>query len=432
VAIDVATSPATRAREVRRARERFVEGAGVSPGVRPVIAESWRRAAAVGRDPARWIAPIELSQDEADDRRRAHPLGRLAPLVRQTLATVSREAEHLIVLTDAEGLLLAVEGDPRAALHAAEELNLVAGARWSERAAGTNAVGTALAVGHPVQVFAAEHFSEPLQWWTCVGAPVRDPASGDMLGAIGLAARMETVHPHSLALVTATAAVLEAHLAVATDASRWRSSDVAPREATPPAELTIDALGRSRADVRVGRREIPVSQRHSEILVLLATNPEGLTGEQLAIALYGERGKPVTARSELSRLRRVLGSYIEAEPYRLRAAVRCDITVVQQRLRQGAVDEAAGLYKGQLLPQSDAPRVVELRDELDEWMRRTILASEDVEALWWWLTTPSGRDDLPAWKRFIVNLPVEDARRNLAAARLRRLRGNPTPLVAAA
>jgi hypothetical protein len=45
-----------------------------------------------------------------------------------------------------------------------------------------------------------------------------------------------------------------------------------------------------------------------------------------------------------------------------------------------------------------------------------------VEAMWSWLTTPSGHEDLQTWKRLLANLPAEDGRRGLAAARLERLR----------
>jgi hypothetical protein len=162
--------------------------------------------------------------------------------------------------------------------------------------------------------------------------------------------------------------------------------------------------------------------RHSEILVLLAAHPEGLTAEQLAILLYGDEGKPVTVRAEISRLRRVLQRGIETEPYRLDAFVRCDVTAVQQLLRDGRAADAAARYPGPLLPRSDAPGIVDLRRELEGWLRRSLLAGDDVEALWSWLTTASGGEDVQAWKRFLANLPHEDGRRGLAAARLERLR----------
>ena len=86
------------------------------------------------------------------------------------------------------------------------------GALCSEAAVGTNAVGTALALGHPVQIFSAEHFNRLLHGWTCAAAPVRDPATGATLGAIDLSSSFRNAHPHTLALVTAVAKAAEAQL----------------------------------------------------------------------------------------------------------------------------------------------------------------------------------------------------------------------------
>ena len=91
-------------------------------------------------------------------------------------------------------------------------MNFAVGALWSESGAGTNAIGTALAADHAVQVFAAEHFNEVVQAWTCAAAPVHDPDTGRVLGVIDLTSRMSTVHPHSFAVAVATAGAVEAHL----------------------------------------------------------------------------------------------------------------------------------------------------------------------------------------------------------------------------
>jgi hypothetical protein len=449
LALDVSTSPGARAREVRSAREQFLEDPHAGVGVRGPIVDSWRRSAAVGLDPGGWTAPPELDEQQAQERFADHPLGRLAPILDHSLSALSGEAEHLVVVSDTEGLLLSVEGDPRVQERAAENMGFAAGARWSEQAVGTNAIGIALATNHAVQVFAAEHYSERMQWWTCTAAPIRDPRSGRVVGTINLTAPMETVHPHSLALVMATGLTLETHLqsahneragrlgargssadsvAVAHDGGEMlldAGIDLARRDgAGGPVRpvLMLEALGRDRADVRVQGRRLALSQRHSEILVLLAAHPSGMTGEQLAIALYGDEGKPVTARAEISRLRRLLGPCIKTEPYRLKAAIRSDTGTVRQFLSEGEVGKAVALHRGPVLPRSEAPGVIDLRNELEGWTRRAVMASEDLEALWTWLNTASGEDDMQAWKRFLSSVPPEDGRRGLAAARLERLR----------
>jgi transcriptional regulator of acetoin/glycerol metabolism len=92
-------------------------------------------------------------------------------------------------------------------------MNFVAGARWDESHAGTNAPGTALALDHSVQIFAAEHFSRLVQPWTCVAAPIHDPRTGRPLGAVDITGGDHVANPHSLALVQATARAAEALLA---------------------------------------------------------------------------------------------------------------------------------------------------------------------------------------------------------------------------
>jgi hypothetical protein len=220
LAIDAATAPAQRAREVRRAWESFVgngwesfRGAAHSGLIRAPIADSWRRSAAAGVDPSgAQVAPVVVDVDEATARWEIHPLADMAPLIRACLAATADESGHLIVVSDANGVLLWVEGNARVRMRAADSMNFAEGALWSEGGAGTNAIGTALAAEHAVQVFAAEHFNELVQGWTCAAAPVHDPDTGQVVGVIDLTGEMATVHPHSMAVATATAQAVEAHL----------------------------------------------------------------------------------------------------------------------------------------------------------------------------------------------------------------------------
>jgi len=220
LAIDVATAPAHRAREMRRAWERFVgdgwerfSGGDQSSVVREPIAASWRRSAAAGVDPSGFrVAPVVADADETSARWEIHPLAMMAPLIRSCLAASADESRHLIVVSDANGVLLWLEGNAVVRMRAADSMNFAEGTLWSEGGAGTNAIGTALAAEHAVQVFATEHFNEVVQAWTCAAAPVSDPDSGHVIGVIDLTGEMSTVHPHSMAVATATAHAVEAQL----------------------------------------------------------------------------------------------------------------------------------------------------------------------------------------------------------------------------
>jgi signal transduction histidine kinase len=213
-AVDATMSPGLRARELRRAWDDFV-GNGRLDTARLPIAESWQRSRAAGIDPVSSRAPTLLGdRDEVAARGEAHPLETAAPLVREWLGAVAHESDHVIVVSDAEGLLLWVEGSAKVRSAAADTMNFVEGALWSEAGAGTNAIGTALAADHPVQVHAAEHFSEIVHGWTCSAAPVHDPETGQLIGVIDLTGRMRTAHPHGFAVALATAHAVEADLRV--------------------------------------------------------------------------------------------------------------------------------------------------------------------------------------------------------------------------
>lgn len=217
VAVDAATIPAKRARELRDAWEDFVDGRHQAddddpgtPQIRVPIADSWQRSLDVGVDPSgRQSAPSMVELERARDLWQAHPLASVAPLIVHCMSEASVEADHLLVVSDADGMLLRIRGDTRLRNRAADEMNFVEGALWSEAGAGTNAIGTAVAADHAVQVFAAEHFAEPVQRWTCAAAPVVDPDTGCLLGIIDLTGDFSGVNPHSLAVVVATARAVE-------------------------------------------------------------------------------------------------------------------------------------------------------------------------------------------------------------------------------
>ncbi len=489
LAIDATTPPAARARVVRRAWERYLDK-GDAPSVRRPIADSWRRSHAAGIDPtsARPSA-CELPAHEAAALWEDHPLATMVPLIRECLNGMNDI--HLLVISDADGRLLWIDGDPHLRLSAAETMNFAEGALWSEAGAGTNAIGTALASNHAVQVFAAEHFAEVVQLWTCSAAPIHDPATGRLLAVIDLTSRLAAAHPHCLTVATATAAAVEAELRCrlherdaalharhlerltsrpgpaalvdgagrvvaehprgALDGARLPSPLLAGQSAlasgerlevepvgpdayvvcvlapTRPAAanggmLRLAMLGRDRVEALVGERRIELSRRHSEILALLCTHADGMSSEQLGAALYGDVVVPSSVRGEVSRLRRLLGGWIDTDPYRLTAGVQSDLTDVQRRLHDGEIGAAAVAYQGVLLPRSEAPGIVQERETLDRWLRHAVLSCGDLECCWTFVESAAGRDDLTAWKSVLTSLPFHDPRRSRAAAEVGRLR----------
>jgi hypothetical protein len=190
----------------------------------------------------------------------------------------------------------------------------------------------------------------------------------------------------------------------------------------PRARLKLRLLGCDRAVIELNGRAVTLTRRLTELLALLASRPTGMTSEELAADLYGDAGQPVAARVEVHRLRKVLGDAIETDPYRLVIDVESDVARIRGLLDRGATREAASRYEGPLLPHSEAPGIVREREALEVWLRSAVMTADDDGALWAWVQCPSGGDDLPAWKRLLVELDFRDPRRSLAAAQVRSLR----------
>lgn len=405
--------PAARVAPLRRAHERFVH-TGNAVGVRTVVADSWRRCRDGGVDPGRTTAPV-LDAAELRSHRERSPLVELLPLFRELLGRIATEARHLMAVGDASARLLWVEGHP-VLRRQAEHMNFVEGAAWDERAAGTNAPGTAIALNRPVQIAAAEHFCEVVQPWTCSASPIRDPHTRDVLGFVDLTGGDQLGTPVSLSLVRAIALAAEGELA------RLRAARPADTPGSSEAGVAhLELLGRDAALLGVGIQRLRLSRRHSEILAVLAERPEGVTGEQLGVQLYGDEANPITLRAEMARLRRLLGDELLASrPYRLRIPVYADFLELAQLLEKGAVAEAFHRYRGPVLPASEAPGVERLRRRVEQQLRAGLLAAADPGLLVRWARTPWGRDDLVIWELLAKAAPA-GAVRSLAVREARRL-----------
>ncbi|MEU9011852.1 GAF domain-containing protein [Streptomyces sp. NPDC048479] len=408
VALESGADPTERLAALSRAYDAYLTAGRVERPVRSVVAESWRRSARAHVSPE-GTAGVELDADDLGAYRESHPLARVMPLVRELMGAYARDGEHLVAVCDAQGRLLWVEG-PSATRRMAGRMNFVPGARWAEAVAGTNAPGTAITVDQPVQVFAAEHFRRPVQAWTCAAAPIHDPASGRVLGAVDITGGDRLAHPHSLAFVGAVARAAESQLAL-----------LAP----PPAadRMRLSALGRDEALLVAGGRKVRLSRRHSEILVVLARRPEGIGGDELLVELYEDESvTPVTLRAELSRLRGLLGpELLRSRPYRLAVPVDADFGTVARRLASGAVTGALSAYAGPLLPASQAPAVARLRRRLEDQLRAALIARGDPGLLADWAYSPWGEDDLAVWRALASVLPVRQ--RPSALARVQELDG---------
>ncbi|WP_370290762.1 GAF domain-containing protein [Nocardioides sp.] len=398
---------------------RPAESPEAARGMRAEVAESWQRSAAAGVRVDQTEAPIVVSERDLPDLRAAHPLARVFPLLDDVLGQAVRDCDAVMAIGDADGSLLWVCGSPQM-LRTAERIGFVEGSSWDERAAGTNAPGLAIATGRPATVTRAEHFRNSVQPWSCVATPIHDPTSRQLLGVLDVTGGDQIVVPQTMAMVRAAARLAEAELA--------RSA--APHTERPAGtglHLVIEALGRSEALVTVdsgsGRpTTVRLTPRHSEIVLLLAAAPRGLSGDELAVLLYEDDGASSTLRAELNRLRGLLGEQLLASrPYRLSATVTGDWLAAEAQLAAGDLRGAMRSYQGPLLPRSNAPGVARIREALEESMRRALLASRETDLMSAWTRSRWGGDDYAMWTAQRDAVAADSPLRPLIEGQLARL-----------
>ncbi|MFI5086096.1 MAG: GAF domain-containing protein [Actinomycetales bacterium] len=398
----------------------------VTGQLRPLVRQSWQRSLDHLRNPDA-VEPAVWDDDQLDEYRRGHPLAAIMPVINQLLVRPGAQSGLLVAVGDEHGRLLWVDGDAALRRRAAG-IGFAAGADWSESAVGTSAPGTALAVGRSVQIAGAEHFARVVHPWSCTAVPLHDPDSGTVLGVVDITGNGRAVGGHTLSLVEAAVAAAEAQLSV----QRLRERAAAPKRAarrgpaSPLYKDSLQVLGRDTAVLNLSGRTLNLSERHSEILTVLALYPDGLSAEELAAQVYGPDASVTSIRAELLRLRRLLAKYDgtlvpASRPYRLPRGLVLDATQVLHCLHRGAHRLALDIYRGPVLPRSGSPAVAGLRREVAALLREAILNDASAEVLLQYLQLPEAGDDVDAWRTALVLLPARSPRRAAVVDHLERL-----------
>lgn len=406
LAMPPGADPASLSRYLNEAHDEFVSTGHAAPALRQLVLDSWQRSVDGGLDPEQAMAAIRLDDAALADIRETHPLAAGMPVIRRLLVESAADAGLLVAVSDAAGQLLWVEGS--ASLRSrAESMHFVPGADWSEVSAGTNAPGTALALDKPVQIFGPEHLARQVTPWSCSAAPIHDPDTGAVLGVLDLTGGAEVATPQSLTLVRATVAAVEAELRIERLSPKQQTASVSSGWSLP----ALDVLGVHGAVLRHGTTTTRLSLRHSELLLLLAESPDGLTTAELGVALSDDEQAQVTIRAEMSRLRSTLGPIeLSSRPYRIKNQIETDIVRVRDDLDRGQLRRAVASYRGPILPASTAPAIERLRDELHMYVRSCLLNSDHADALLTFADTTYGRDDFEIWQRTLEVLPPTSPR----------------------
>ena len=286
-------------RETNRAWNRFLANRNAPSlpmtGVRSVIYQSWLRSNTGGVKPEQFAAPVlehappqnKSSHDNAELRRAT-----LASLTQ--IGALLSGAEAMLILTDRNGLILDTVGDT-STLSKASKINLAVGGVWSENAAGTNGIGTALFTGSPVYVHGDEHFCEGMKAWSCAAAPIRDPIDHSIIGIINLSGLTSIFQKHNAAFAATAARDIEVAMAQEQSLLNMRLMEKIvgsyPSRALGPSEglAIIDRFGRlifnRNCDETVHKsgRDLGLGARFLDL-------PEGLTENNILEALPAGHG----------------------------------------------------------------------------------------------------------------------------------------------
>jgi len=384
-----------RRQQIERARSRFVvdePAGGDAPVDRasddgtcldPGVARSWSRCAPTVTS-AQDSAPVDT--EDLEESWHHSPIRRAVPDLVTQLEAVARDGDFVAAVTDPEGRILWSWGGA-SMRRQAESVNFVAGGRWDEESAGTNALGLALIHREPSVVFSMEHWCSAVHDWVCYSAPVLGPDDRP-LGVIDLSTSWQRATPLALTTVSALARLVQLQLPAATD--REGGTDRGTRRAaavggpvpvtgatTPgrvdPPTLQLTLLGRGSATL--DGTPLLLTRRQLEILAVLSAE-DGIGLDELQANVYGDhRVSQATVRAEVSHLRSVLGGSIAPRRYRLTLPVEVDLVGLERCIRRGDLTGALAHYRGQLLVGSEAPWVVERRHRSDVSLRNALLGA---------------------------------------------------------
>jgi transcriptional regulator with XRE-family HTH domain len=197
--------------ELARMRERFHLTGTAENAVRPRIVESWQRCRELGVNPNEKKAPIY--PDVPALRGANERLLRAADPVLVHLADEFSGTGYVIIVTDRNGYVLDLAGDLNM-LRNFSKLEFEAGRDWSERRSGTNAIGTAIVDGRPLQMLGGEHFCDAAVPYTCTAAPIRASVTREIAGVLDISGSYKLVRPHLVGVVMQAALEIEERLAV--------------------------------------------------------------------------------------------------------------------------------------------------------------------------------------------------------------------------
>lgn len=198
------------ATEFERAREKFLAVESLDAVrsldediLQPSVLDSWRRSHALRLNPDRVELPYVREPNLGS------PLARAAaPVLRRITDDLAAHAVS-VILTSTDGVVIERSAAEVSILSALDTVSLVPGYSLAEEVAGTNGIGTALETGQPAFICGGEHYVAVFTGFACAGAPIHDPITRRLVGAVNLSCLADESDPLLLALATSASRQIE-------------------------------------------------------------------------------------------------------------------------------------------------------------------------------------------------------------------------------
>ncbi|WP_116043296.1 GAF domain-containing protein [Amycolatopsis palatopharyngis] len=248
-----------------------VRTGGATVAATPRLSASWRRSHNYGA-PAERVDPVFIGS--VDDESLFFQCGQ--EVLRGLYETLANEPIGLM-LTDEDGHVLSRTCHNRELVNALDKTYLAPGFAFSEREAGTNGLGLALADRTPSLVRGDEHYCSGLRDYTCAAVPVLDPVHGRLLGSVNLT----TWSQKSANLLLALAQTAAGHTAAL---MLSRGHGLRPRP-TPRGEVFL---------MNAAAHSAPVSELSGPWRTAM-TEVRAALAEGLSVGVVGEQGAGRTA-----------------------------------------------------------------------------------------------------------------------------------------
>ncbi|MFN3985214.1 MAG: sigma-54-dependent Fis family transcriptional regulator [Rhodocyclaceae bacterium] len=189
----------------------FEQGECPEEGVPATILRSWQRCRDAGLESDRCRGDVQVGRARLSEaRERSERFLEQASGVMEHVFEQIRASGSMVILSDAEGVILHSLGDPDF-VDRAGRVALQPGACWGERLRGTNAIGTAIAERASVEVLGSEHFLEHNGFLSCTASPVFG-ADGRLAGVLDISCDHRAHQRHTLGLVRLSVQLLEKRL----------------------------------------------------------------------------------------------------------------------------------------------------------------------------------------------------------------------------